>query len=145
MLDPKPFLRVLEAETEAIKARGERAASRGVAWAVAGAVFAIAYVFAMLALQSYLAWYIGPPAAWAVVAAITAAIAGAVLLAANNPRQRRRVQLAELQAQKARLESEVELARLRAQIECLRRAAELPAGEKAALIASYLLRKFQDR
>ena len=145
MLDPKPFLRVLEAETEAIKARGERAASRSVAYIVAGAVFAIAYVFAMLALQSYLAWHIGPPGAWAVVAAVTAVIAGIVLLVSNDPQQRRRIQLAELQAQKAKLESEVELARLKAQVETLRRAAELPAGEKAALIAAYLLRKFQDR
>lgn len=145
MLDPKPFLRVLEAETEAIKARGERAAFRGATYAVAGVAFVIAYVFAMLALQSYLAWYLGPAGAWAVVAAITALIAGAVLLVADNPRQRRRLQLAELQAQKARLESEVEIARLRAQVESLRQLASLPAGEKAMLIADYLLRKFQNR
>lgn len=145
MLDPKPFLRVLEAESEAIKARGERAASRGVAYAVAGVAFVVAYVFAMLALQSYLAWYLGPAGAWAVVAAITALIAGVILFVTDNPRQRRRIQVAELQAQKARLESEVEIVRLKAQVESLRQMASLPAGEKAALIASYLLRRFQDR
>jgi type VI protein secretion system component VasK len=145
MLDPKPFLRVLDREAEVMKARGERMASLGVAWAIAGVAFVIAYVFAMFALQNYLAWYIGPPAAWAVVAAVTAVIGGAVLLICHDPRQKRRLQLAELQAEKAKLETEVELARIRAQIESLRRLAALPAGEKAAIVASYLLRKLQDR
>ncbi|MEX1306357.1 MAG: hypothetical protein WEA84_14470 [Rhodovibrionaceae bacterium] len=144
MIDLKPFLRVLDAETLAMKLRGERAASRGVAYTAAGVAFVIAYVFAMLALQSYLAWYIGPPAAWAVVAAITALLAGGILLFSKNPRQQQRLELAELQAEKAKLESEVELARLRAQLESLRRMAALPATEKAALIGSYLFRRFRN-
>lgn len=144
MIDLKPFLRVLDAETLAMKLRGERAASRGVTYTAAGAAFAVAYVFAMLALQSYLAWHIGPPGAWAVVAAITALIGGGILLFGRNTRQRQRLELVELQAEKAKLESEVELARLRAQLESLRRLAALPAGEKAALIGSYLLRRFRD-
>lgn len=145
MLDPKPFLRVLESEAEVIKARGEQLASRSVAWAIAGVAFLVAYVFAMLALQSYLAWYIGPPAAWAVIAAITAVAGGVALLVCHDPQRKRRLLLAELQAEKAKLETEVELAQMRAQVESLRRLAALPTGEKAAIIASYLFRKLQDR
>lgn len=144
MIDLKPFLRVLESETLAVRLRGERTVSRVLAYMAAGAASVIAYVFAMLALQSYLAWYIGPPAAWAAVAAITALAAGAILLLGKNPRQQQLLQIAELQAEKAKLESEVELARLRAQLEGLRQIAALPAGEKAALIGSYLFRRFRN-
>ena len=114
MLDPKPFLRVLDSEAEVVKARGEQMVARGVAWALAGVAFLVAYVFAMFALQNYLAWYIGPPAAWAAVSAITALVGGVVLLVSHNPQRKRRLQLAELQAQKAKLETEVELVQIQA-------------------------------
>lgn len=145
MLDPKPFLRVLDSEAEVMKARGEHVAARGAAWALAGVAFLIAYVFAMVALQTYLAWHVGPAGAWAIVSAITAVVGGVVLLVAHNPQRKRRVQLAELQAQKAKLETEVELVQIQAQIEGLRRIAALPASEKAFMLASYLIRKLQER
>ncbi len=144
MLDLRPFLRVLDAETLVMKARGERAASRGMALAAAGVAFVIAYIFAMLALQSYLTRFIEPAGAWAAVAAITALLAGGIVLFCNSARQSRQLQLAELQAQKAKMESELELARIKAQLDYLRRLAELPAGDKAALLGSYLLRKLRD-